>query len=131
MVLTILKKIPWWGWIAGIVAIIFLWQSLSGWAYSKKLYNMALDQLREDQSDIIKAKDEWIASCEQEIQNLQRKVEANQRQQATLRAENEKLKGRIHELEIAQANINVPTDPDALVDDLRKHGLGSAHRRKR
>jgi hypothetical protein len=129
--LNILKKMPWWAWVAGIVTVIFVWQSVSGWAYTRKIYNIALDQLRGDQSAILQGKDEWINVCEQEIQNLQNKIEANQKQQATLRIENEKLKGRVRDLENAQENIVVPTDPDALIDNLRKHGLGSAHRRKR
>ncbi len=128
--LQIIKKIPWWGWIAEIVIVLILWQSLSGWAYSRKLYNMALDNLRTDQSRVIKTLEDNMQAYEKEILTLQQQVEINKKQQTAIRAENEKLKGLIYEkdeqivaLRKERNNWVVPGDPNVLMDELRKRGL--------
>jgi len=130
-VLSFLKKIPLWLWVIFALAILFFINQISAWTTNRSLFNLALDQIRTDQTQIVQDQGVWINTCEQEIQDLQRKIETNKKQQVTLRAENDKLKGRIKDLENALPNIVVPSDPDALVDSLRKHGIGSAHRRKR
>jgi len=124
------KKIPLWGYVAGIVAILILWQSLSGWAYSKKLYNMALDNLRTDQSRIVKTLEENQTMYENEIQKLQSELERIKSQQAVVKAENERLKGKVSELQAQRENIIVSSDPDILVNDLHKLGIKSAIRRR-
>lgn len=125
--LTFLKKIPWWIWIAAAVLIFFLWQSMSGWAMSRKLYTMMLDEIRTDQARIVERKDEWIKTCEDEISRLQaeqekiRKEKAIIQQRAALTAtEVARLKGEVDALRVQLQNVVVPDDPDRIIDGLRK-----------
>ncbi len=127
-IMTFPGKIPWWGWIVGILIALYLWQVLTGWAYSSKLFNMALDHIREDQSQIIKDRDKDIKECEDDIQKLHEQVATNQKQQVLVRAENERLKGRIRELQTQRENIIIPSDPDRLVDLLHSMGFSSERR---
>jgi len=129
--ISILKKIPWWGWVALAVAIFFLWQSLSGWAASRHLYNMALDNLRTDQSRIVRILEETVIEREKELASVYEDLERNKQEQALSRAETERLKGKIRELQARRDTIIVSDDPDRLVDELRRFGIGTAHRIKR
>jgi seryl-tRNA synthetase len=129
--ISILKKIPWWGWVTLAIAIFFLWQSLSGWAASRKLYDMALDNLRVDQSKIVETLGGIITERERELATIYEELDRVKQQQAQARAETEKLKGKIRELQAQRENILVPEDPDRLVDELRRFGISSAHRIKR
>ncbi len=126
--LTILKKIPWWGWLVLVLAIFFLWQSLSGWAVSRKLYDTALDQLRVDQTRVVRTLEEIVTQREKELADLYQEMERLKQQQALARAETERLKGKIRELQNQRDTIVVPGDPDRIVDELRRRGIGSAHR---
>jgi phage shock protein A len=129
--ISILKKIPWWGWLALALAILFLWQSLSGWAASRKLYDMALDNLRQDQSRIVKTLSEIVTEREMELAGVYEQLEAVKQQQAQTRAETERLRGKIRELQARRDTIIVSDNPDTLVNDLRGFGIGTAHRIKR
>ncbi len=130
--LNFLKKMPIWFWVALAVAIILSWQALSGFAMSRKLYKMALDNLREDQSNVIQSKEEWIKTCEAEITRLQGDKERLQKEKANIQkqaiesaTEVARLKGRIGELQTALQNVTVSDDPDVILDDLRKLGIRS------
>lgn len=132
----LIKKVPWWVWIGTFVAILLIWQNLSGWAASRKLYNMALDQLREDQANVIEAKEEWIKTCEDEILRLQAEKERLQKEKAVVQkqaiesaVEVTRLKGKIGELQTQLQNIVVSDDPDRILDDLRRMGFSSVRRK--
>jgi hypothetical protein len=129
--LTFIKKIPLWMWLVLAIGILFLWQSLSGWAATRKLYDMALDNLRIDQSRVVEVLEGALAEREKELANLYGELERLKVQQTQARAETERLRGKIRELQAQRENIIVPGDPDRLVDELRKRGISSAHRRKR
>ena len=131
-----IKKIPWWGWVGAIVAILLLWQSLSGWAYSRKLYGMALDNLRKDESRVIRDKDEWIKVCESAILDLKKEVDKIEREKARVQLEANqsavevaRLKGRINELQEMLKRIVISNDPDVVINDLKRYGLRSIRRR--
>ena len=130
-VLEIIKKFPWWFWLATAIAVFILWQSVSGWAQSRKLYNMALDNLRHDQSNVVRVLEENAKMYESELMRVTRELEQLKQHQAAVRAENQRLAGRVYELEREREAIIVPVDPDRLVDGFRKLGLSSAQRRKR
>jgi len=132
----VIKKIPWWGWVGAIVAILLLWQSLSGWAYSRKLYGMALDNLRKDESRVIRDKDEWIKVCESAILDLKKEVDKIGREKARVQLEANqsavevaRLKGRINELQEMLKRIVISNDPDVVINDLKRYGLRSIRRR--
>ena len=133
---SILKKVPWWGWIAIAIAILLLVNYASSKALNRSLFNMALDQLRKDQSQVIQQKDEWIKACEDQILDLQKDVERVQKEKAIEKAraaasaaEVVRLKGRIDELQFKIDNIVVSNDPDIVLDSLRKQGIRSIKRR--
>jgi chromosome segregation ATPase len=125
--LSFVKKMPFWFWIALAVFIFLAWQSLSGWAMSRKLYKMALNNLRQDQTQIIKEKDAWIKTCEDEIKQLAIEKERIQKEKAAVQqqanqsaAEVARLKGENNALRKQIRDIIIPDDPDRIIDDLRK-----------
>jgi len=137
MILSLIKKIPWWGYVALAIAILFLWQSLSGWAASRKLYGMALNQLREDKTRIVEEKEAYIKDCENEISKIAGEKEILkkekliiQRQASESAVEVARLEGNVHALERQLQSITIGDDPDRLVDDLRKRGLSTIRRHR-
>ena len=137
MIVNFLKKVPWWGWLALAVTILFLWQSLSGWAMSRKLYDMVLDNLRNDQTRIIEEREAYIKDCEDEISKIVGEKEVLKkekliilRQASESAAEVTRLEGNVNALERQLQNITVGDDPDRLIDDLRKRGLSTIHRHR-
>ena len=130
-ILELIKKLPWWMWLAAAVAIFILWQSISGWAAGRKLYNMALDNLRHDQSRVVEVLEENNEMYLKELDRVTHELEQLKQQQAAVRAENQRLAGRIYELERERETLVISSDPDSIVSGLRKLGIGSAHRRHR
>lgn len=125
--LLFLKKFPWWFWVGLVVAIIVIWQIATAGAMANKLYKMALDNLRADQTEALKQKDEWIKACEGQIVQLAKEKEQVQKEKLIAqkdainsRAEVARLKGENNALRIQLQNIVIPTDPDKLVDGLGK-----------
>jgi len=134
--LLTLKKVPWWGWGIIILSIFLIINFASSRALNRSLFNLALDQLREDQTQIVQEKDKWIATCEKQILDLQKDVDRIQKEKAiektkavTSAAEIVRLKGRIDELQFKIDNIVVSNDPDIVLDSLRKQGIRSIKRR--
>ncbi len=91
---------------------------------------MALDNLRQDQSQIIKDKDEWIKSCEEEIGQLveeKTKIEEKkavlEKKDIALTAEITRLIGSNNELQNRLNNIITSDDPDRLLEDLQRRGI--------
>ena len=126
---NILKKIPWWIYVAAFVFIILVWQSMSGWAMSRKLYSMALDQLREDKTAIVEKLKQDQTEKAKAIADLQDKVKDVQRKRASAEAESQRLARLVNEkdteifrLKAERDAIVIPTDPNALADEFRKRG---------
>jgi len=135
-ILNLVSRVPWWLWIAIAIAVLFLANYASSRALNRSLFNMALDQLREDQGQVIQKKEEWIATCEKQILDLQKDVERVQKEKSIERAkaaesaaEIVRLKGRIDALQFKIDNIVVSNDPDIVLDSLRKRGIRSIRRR--
>ena len=127
--LSILKKIPWWGWILIVVAILFFANWISAKAMNRSLFNLALDQLREDKTKVIDRLKEDVEKERQQKEELKGQVAIVQKQRDAARAESLKLKGLVNEknAEIARLKkerdaIIVPIDPNALADEFRKRG---------
>ncbi len=126
----ILSLVPWWGWIATVVFIIIVWQQLSSWALSRKYYNMLLDNLRTDQTNIIKGKDAWIKQCEDEIAKVEAEKEQIRLSKIALEKKDKQsvaeialLTGRNRDLQNRLDRIIVSDDPDKLLEDLRSRGI--------
>ena len=127
--LNLLKKIPWWGWIAIAIAILFLVNYISARALNRSLFNMALDQLREDKTTIVEnlkkeqEKDrQAIAELESEVRDVEQKRIAAEAESLRLaRLVNEK-NDEIIRLKKERDAIVIPTDPNALADEFRKRG---------
>lgn len=132
--IAFLKKIPLWLWIALVVVIIFAWQAATGAAYSKKLFNMVADQIRTDQSKVVSTLEENMKGYEKEISDLQAEKAklqqdklAVQVQAAQSAAQVAQLRGKINDLQNQLDKITVSADPNALILDLQRRGLGSIH----
>lgn len=134
--LGFLKKVPWWGWGIIILSIFLIINFASSRTLNQSLFSMALDQLRKDQTEIVQQRDDWIATCEKQILDLQKDVERVQKEKAIEKvratqsaAEVVRLKGRIDALQDQINNIVVSNDPDIVLDSLRKQGIRSIKRR--
>jgi len=123
-----LKK--WWKWVVLIVLVLlFLWQGLSGWAMSRKLYSMALNQLREDKTAIVENLKKDQKEKAKTITDLQNKVKDVQQKRVAAEAESKRLARLVNEknteidrLKDERDRIVIPTDPNALADEFRKRG---------
>lgn len=129
--LNILKKFPWWFWVVILVAIFFFWQSLSGWAYSNKLWNMVKREIVSDQLQIIEELERQNAIDQKEKEDLYRQVNNLKIQRSSLQKEREALLKKVQEITNALQNVSVPNDPDDLVRLLHTLGLRSAERRSK
>jgi len=127
LLLQLAKK--WWIWVALVVFIVIVWQQMSSWAMSRKLYNMALDNLRTDQSRVVETLEENQKMYEAEIIRLSSEVENIRKQRTVAQAESERLRGLVNEknneiiaLKRERDAIIIPTDPNILTDEFRKRG---------
>lgn len=130
-----LKSIPIKYWIVIAVAIFFFWQHFSSWAISRKLYNIGLDQLRKDQSQVIQDKDEQLKVVreqsrlyQQQIKEVQKEKEVMKQRAIQSEAKIAKLEGENDALRKKIDSIVVSNDPDRITDDLNKMGYGPIER---
>jgi TolA-binding protein len=117
--------------LIGIAAIVILVWIGSVTGTNRKLFNMALNQIRTDQSKVVKVLEDQVTSYEQEIANLEAQLQATKKQQMAVRQENERLKGRVLEIQTKRETVVVSGDPDRIVIELRRLGFSSAKRIKR
>lgn len=127
--MTFLKKVPWWGWITIVIAILFLINYASSRILNRSLFNMALDQLREDKTTIVETLKKDQAEKAKAITDLQNKVKDVQQKRASAEAESKRLARLVNEkdteigrLKKERDAIVIPTDPNALADEFRKRG---------
>jgi peptidoglycan hydrolase CwlO-like protein len=127
--MTFLKKVPWWGWITIVIAILFLINYASSRILNRSLFNMALDQLREDKTTIVETLKKDQAEKAKAITDLQNKVKDVQQKRVSAEAESKRLARLVNEkdteigrLKKERDAIVIPTDPNALADEFRKRG---------
>jgi hypothetical protein len=132
-----LRAMPWWGWPLLMIAIIIGWQYLTGWGTSRKLYNWALKQYEKEESDLVKNRDAWIKTCEDEIKNLSKERDralldrdAWRRKSIETSKEVIQLKEINDALEKKLMGIVIPDDPDRIIFNLNQRGLSSIHKRR-
>ena len=124
--LSFLRKLPWWVYVLTFVAILLLWQNVSGWSHSSKLWNMVKDQIVTDQSHIIEELEKDNLATQKEREDLYNQINALQRQRVDLRKEKEDLRLEAKRLKDELDKIVIPADPDSLIDLLHRYGLPSA-----
>jgi hypothetical protein len=120
--------------VVGTVIFLFLIGSITG--TNRKLYSVILDQLTTDKDRIVKQQADLIESLKGEKSKLVTdKAEAEKQKASALRraaesdAKAAEKEGRIHELEEKLRDINISSDPDALVQHLQSYGIGIHYRR--
>ena len=121
-------KIPWKLIAVAVGVLIVLVMIAYPNQVAKKYFGMLVDQIRVDQSNIVKTLEESVTKREIEIADLEQQIEINRMQQIQVRAENDRLKGRLLELQTQRETIVVSGDPDRIVDELRRLGFSSARR---
>ena len=135
---VILKK--WWFWITAFVIILLVWQQMSGWSMSRRLYNMALDQLRKDQTVVVENLNEALKisrvekeKIKKEIIQIQKEKELWKQKSLQYEKENLRLKGEVDDLEFKLHQIIVSSDPATLIIDINKYlqqrGVGTIRKR--
>lgn len=134
--LSFMKKMPLWLWVIVALAILLLVNQISASIGNRSMFNLVLDQIRTDQTQVVQTLEQNMKGYEAEIQRLTGEIDIVRKGQSIVRAENERLRGVVSEREAEivalrreRENIIVSTDPDALVNDL--HGLGFGTARKR
>lgn len=127
--MTFLKRVPWWGWIVIVIAILFLVNYASSRMLNRSLFNMALDQLREDKTAIVENLKKDSEKKAKAITELQIQVKEVQARRKAAEAESKRLAGLVNEkdteifrLKAERDAIIIPTDPNALADEFRKRG---------
>jgi len=112
--------------IGVIIALIWV-GSITG--TNRKLWNMLANQIRTDQTAIVRTLEDTITQRETELADLYKKVDAIQKQRVTAQAESERLRGLVDakNIEIAKLRkereaIIVPGDINTLADEFRKRG---------
>jgi len=111
--------------------------AVAAWSMSRQnseLWTLQFNQIHEDQSNVIRVREENEKMYEDEIGRLNDELSVNKKQQATVYAENERLKGLIREkndeilgLRKEREAVIIPSDPSALVIELRRLGYGTEH----
>lgn len=136
MIRNFIAKIPLWGWIVGIIAFIFLINYASSLALNRSLFNMTLDNLRKDQSQILQEKDEQLKVVRDQsrlyqiqIREIQKEKEAIKLRADQSALEVQRLKGENNVLYQQLQNVTVSNNPDRIIDDLNKAGFKSIRRR--
>ena len=127
--MTFLRKIPFWGWVGMAIAALFLWQSLSGFAYSRKLFDVALDHLRTDQSRVVETLEDEMGKRESELADLYKRIDIIQRQAIAAKTESEGLRRLVHEKDSQiesfrreRETVSVPIYIDDVADAFRARG---------
>lgn len=117
-----------------VLGILILVGSLTG--ANRKLFDMTLDGLRADQSKVVETQAQNEKWYESEIKKLNDEKDQLQKQRDNLHvekvqlaSERDALKGWINELQKKRDTVIVSDDPDRIIDDLRKLGIGSIRRR--
>ncbi len=123
---TIIKKIPWWGWVGIVLAIFIFWQSVTGAAFSGKMWKMVKDQIVTDQTDIIEAYKASAQNYSAEAAKLKEQLVQVQKDKAALAAQKAqsdaaivKVKEERDALQRKLDSIVVSSDPDTIIRDLQ------------
>jgi len=124
-----IKKIPWWGWGAITISILLIINFASSRTLNRSLFNMALDQIREDKTAIVeglkqdqKEKAQAISELKSQVKDIQqRRAAAEAESQRLVRLVNEK-NNEIKKLKAERDAIVIPVDINALADEFRKRG---------
>ena len=124
-----IKKIPWWGWVAIVIAILFLVNYISSRALNRSLFNLALDQIREDKTAIVERLKQDQKEKAQAISELKSQVKDVQQRRVVAEAESKRLARLVNEknqeiirLKAERDAIVIPVDINALADEFRKRG---------
>ena len=124
-----IKKIPLWGWIAIAIAILFLVNYISSRALNRSLFNLVLDQIREDKTAIVERLKQDQKEKARAIVELQSQVKDVQQKRAVAEAESKRLARLVNEkndeiirLKKERDAIVIPADINALADEFRKRG---------
>jgi len=111
--------------------LIALW-ILSVTGMNKELYNMMLNQLREDKTAVVEGLKKELDITKQEKAKIKEEQialakEKEQWRQRSLREaeENTKLKGEVNVLKTKLSQIVVSDDPKKIIDDLHRSGIKS------
>jgi peptidoglycan hydrolase CwlO-like protein len=125
----ILSSVPLWGWIAIAIAILFLVNYISARALNRSLFNLALDQIREDKTAIVEGLKQDQKEKAQAISELKSQVKDVQQKRVVAEAESKRLARLVNEknneiirLKAERDAIVIPANINALADEFRKRG---------
>ena len=106
-----------------IVILIIAWQGITGFAQSRGLLKFALQGLVEDKTEIVE-------TLESAVDDYERQVDGYLAEIRKLKESNKEQEGVINGLKKKLAEIIVPDNPDDLILDLQRRGIGPVHRRR-
>jgi TolA-binding protein len=127
--MDLIKKYFIWILLAVCVIVLIMGQ-LSG--ANSKIYNMVLDQLRDDQSKVVDTLETQLSQTELQIADLQaqrdqlrKEKEALLKQSEISYSEIKRLEGERHALQQAFEAIVAPSDLNSILLDLKRLGISS------
>ena len=126
VLLSLFKKLPWWGWALIALAILYLFNLASGSVYTRKMWNMVHDQIAAEDKVIQEQLQSEVTRLDQREKELIHENSRIKKQLASAQEEKRMLMGRLHEIETQLNAIgsNLPdsSDPNGLAERFKKRG---------
>ena len=126
MLLSLAKKLPWWGWTLIALAILYLFNVASGSIYTRKMWNMIHDQIAAEDRVIQEELEKEVNRLDQREKELIQENTRIKKQLAAAQQEKQVLLGRLHEVETqlsaVPSNLPPSTDLDGLADHFKRRG---------
>ena len=123
---TLMKGLPWWGWVFIALAILYLFNVASGSIYSRKLWNMVHDQIAAEDRAIREELEKEVTRLDEREKELIHENARIKKQLAATQEEKRVLLGRLHEIETQldaiDSTLPPSTDLDALAERFKKRG---------
>ncbi len=121
-------RVPWWGWMAGVVLVLFVVNLASGAIYSKKLWNMVRSEIVADEKRIIEEREKFIGQLLLEKQGYLNQIEGLKKEKGYVQKERDGYAADLRRIRNQRETIIVPTDPSLIMDEFHKRGYKSLRR---
>jgi dsDNA-specific endonuclease/ATPase MutS2 len=121
-----------WKWILLAIGVLFVVVIIAqATGTNRKLWKMVKDSITQDQEKIIETLAKDNDQLKKERSEVYADLEKVRKERDAAKIKSKEWEGKYNALKQDFANIVIPTDPDAIVNELRALGLKSAHRYKR
>jgi dsDNA-specific endonuclease/ATPase MutS2 len=121
-----------WKWILLAIGVLFVVVIIAqATGTNRKLWKMVKDSITQDQEKIIETLAKDNDQLKKERSEVYADLEKVRKERDAAKIKSKQWEGKYNALKQDFANIVIPTDPDAIVNELHALGLKSAHRYQR